>query len=335
MKNNLKRGNPREKQSSDFVQITSDSKNQNSGVEFYRSGSEKDYDVTTVGRVRRQTRSDRRRAETKQRRQETKAGVRKKKPINKTKVIISVVIVLIIAAVGAYFGIQASGALNIETVEYVGARHLTEAECEALSPSPVGQSLLTFDSSSIEKSFLRDSWVESVTFERDFPHNLKIVIHEKEIGAVVDFTVGSKQTSQSWIVTLDGTWIMAIPDSGSELASSISPNIYTDAENAVHITDCPNGISPEIGGKCTDQTVLNALSILSGFTTDLGSQVKSISAGSVSATTLKLSSNIEVAFGAADQIREKERIVKEIIEQNDKVVYINVRTVDRPTWRAA
>lgn len=335
MKNNLKKGNPRTGKKKDLDQGSGRPESLTSGVEFYRSGSEKDYDVTTVGKIRKQSKSDRRRAQTKKRRQDSKSGSRRKKSVNKSKVALSIAVILVFSLIAAFFGVQVSGVLNIESVEYVGARHLTEAECEALAPSPVGQSLLTFDSGSIESGFLRDSWVESVSFERSFPNHLKIVIHEKDIGAVVDFAVGAKQTSQSWFITLDGTWIMAIPDASSELASSLSPNIYTDSENAVHITDCPNGISPEMGGKCSDQTVLNALSILSGFTTDLGSQVKSISSSSVSATTLKLSNNIEVAFGAADQIREKERIVKEIMEQNDKVVYINVRTVDRPTWRAA
>lgn len=292
--------------------------------------------VTTVGKVRKQTSIDKKRARAKKRRADIKAGVKRpKKHISKVRVLAIVVILLAVAGCGGFVAVQTTGVLNIKNVEYVGADHLTQAECEALAEKPIGQSLLTFDSAKIETGMTRTSWVESVSFERVFPDTLKIHVKERKIGAVVDFTSGSQQIAQSWIITLDGMWIMAIPDKDSDTGKLISQNIYTDAESAVHITDCPNGIAPQIGGTCTDSTVLNALSILNGMTTSLKDQVQTISVSSISATTIKLSSNIEIAFGQADQIREKERIVKEIIEQNSKVVYINVRTVDRPTWRAA
>ncbi|MDO4842212.1 MAG: FtsQ-type POTRA domain-containing protein, partial [Phoenicibacter congonensis] len=225
--------------------------------------------------------------------------------------------------------------LKITEVEYVGTDHLTEAECKALAPSPEGQNLLTFDAGKIESGFKRDSWVESVSFNRVFPNKLQIVVKERKIGAVVEFNSGANQIAQSWIITLDGMWIMAIPNQDSDTGKQISQNIYTDADSAVHIKDCPNGIAPEIGGKCSDETVLNALAILNGFSTDLKDQVKSISASNINATTLRLTNNIEIAFGSAENVRDKERIAKGIMEENDKVVYINVRSTDRPTWRSA
>ena len=52
------------------------------------------------------------------------------------------------------------------------------------------------------------------------------------------------------------------------------------------------------------------------------------------ATTLTLDDDVEIAFGKAENIRDKERVVLKIMEENPTVVYINVRVVDRPTWRA-
>ena len=220
-------------------------------------------------------------------------------------------------------------------MEYVGADHLTQAECEALAPSPEGQNLITFDKNSISQGFLRDSWVEKISFNRVFPHKLQIKIHEKKIGAVVEFSSGANQTSQNWIITLDGTWIMGVPKQDSEVGQTISQNIFTDADAAVRIKDCPNGIAPEMGKACTDETVLNALKILNEFSTDLKDEVQSITASNINATTLQLKNNVEIAFGSAENVREKERIAKEIMSQNDKVVYVNVRSIDRPTWRSA
>lgn len=260
---------------------------------------------------------------------------REKRRSIKKKVFIAFVALLFAGAVAGIVYLLNSDAIEIQEVEYVGAEHLTQAECEALAPSPEGQNLLTFNGDAISQGFLRDSWVESVSFNRIFPHKLQIEIHEKKIGAVVEFNSGANQTSQSWIITLDGTWIMGVPKQDSDVGKSISQNIFTDADSAVHIKDCPNGIAPEMGKTCTDETVLNALKILNEFSTDLKDEVQSITASNINATTLQLKNNVEIAFGSAENVREKERIAKEIMSQNDKVVYVNVRSIDRPTWRSA
>ena len=251
------------------------------------------------------------------------------------KVIVALLVLFVAGIIGGGVYLLTSDTLEIREVEYVGADHLTQAECEALAPSPEGQNLITFDGNTITQGFLRDSWVEKVSFNRVFPHKLQIQITEKKIGAVVEFNSGANQTSQSWIITLDGTWIMGVPKQDSDVGKTISQSIFTDANNAVHIKDCPNGIAPEMGKACTDETVLNALKILNEFSTDLKDEVQSITASNINATTLQLKNNVEIAFGSADNVREKERIAKEIMSQNDKVVYVNVRSIDRPTWRSA
>ena len=50
---------------------------------------------------------------------------------------------------------------------------------------------------------------------------------------------------------------------------------------------------------------------------------------------ITLESGVEIAFGPAQSIREKERVCLQILNDNPgKVAYINVRVVDRPTWRS-
>ena len=51
--------------------------------------------------------------------------------------------------------------------------------------------------------------------------------------------------------------------------------------------------------------------------------------------TLVLENGVEVAFGDAEDIRDKERVINEILGENpDGVSYINVRMVETPTWRS-
>ena len=101
------------------------------------------------------------------------------------------------------------------------------------------------------------------------------------------------------------------------------------------IRDRPYGTSPETGAFCTDENVNNALDIVAGMTTSLADQVVLVKATDAESTKLTLDNGVEIAFGKAEDIREKERVCLEIMEQNPgSVAYINVRVVDRPTWRA-
>ncbi|MBQ3106653.1 MAG: cell division protein FtsQ/DivIB, partial [Eggerthellaceae bacterium] len=127
----------------------------------------------------------------------------------------------------------------------------------------------------------------------------------------------------------------AIPDRESEIGQMISPQIYESADAVLHITDVPYGIVPEMGTYCADANVNNALAIVAGMTTSLADQVVIVSATDAESTKLTLENGVEIAFGEAEHIREKERVCLEIMEQNPgTVAYINVRVVDRPTWRS-
>ena len=249
---------------------------------------------------------------------------------------IAIVMVLIACLVGGGVVLYFSDAFHIEEVEVEGVSHLTASEMEVLANVPSSTTLLRVDTATIESNLLRDAWVQSASIERIFPNTLKITITERTIAAVVEVPTSNAVTTQEWAIASDGTWLMAIPSQDSELGQSISQQIYTDAENALHITDVPYGTTPEIGSVCKDDNVNNALSIVSGMTTELADQVVQVKATDAESTLLTLESGVEIAFGKAENIRDKERVCLEILSENpDTVAYINVRTVDRPTWRAA
>ena len=228
-----------------------------------------------------------------------------------------------------------SSAFAIKGVQVTGADHLTESDMNALAPIPEGATLFNLDTELLERSILRDAWVQDVTIKRKFPSTIEIVITERQIGAVVEVSSSDAKTTQPWAISSDGMWLMAIPDPESEIGQAISPKIYEDADNALHIKDVPYGIVPEMGAYCTDDNVNNALSIVDGMTTSLAEQVQEVSATDAESTLLTLKNGVQIAFGTAENIRDKERICLEILEQNpDRVAYINVRVADRPTWRS-
>lgn len=250
------------------------------------------------------------------------------------KAIIAVIVVAVLG-VGTYAGLYFSPVFTIEEVTVTGADHLTSEEMAVLAAVPQGTTLLNVDAGAIEDSVVRDSWVADVEVRRLFPSTLEIVVTERAIAAVVDVVADNAKTTQHWAIASDGMWLMEIPDQDSELGQSISPQIYEDAANVLHIKDVPFGLTPEVGTYCTDDNVNNALAILDGLSTDLADQVKTVSATDAASTQLTLDNGIEIAFGTADDIRDKERICLKIMEEHPgKVAYINVRVVDRPTWRA-
>lgn len=244
-------------------------------------------------------------------------------------------VVLVCAFVVGGLVLANSSFFKVSNVEVSGAEHLTDAELAALAPIPEGTALFSVDTETLEKSIERDAWVEDAQVKRKFPSTVEIVITEREIGAVVEVTSADAKTVQPWAIASDGMWLMAIPDQESEIGQMISPQIYESADSVLHITDVPYGIVPEMGTYCTDDNVNNALAIVAGMTTDLADRVRVVSATDAESTLLTLDSGVEIAFGTAEDIRDKERICLELMEQYPgQVAYINVRVPDRPTWRS-
>lgn len=263
------------------------------------------------------------------------AAERAKKSSRVPLIVIGSIVCVVVIAIVALFLMSKTDVLEIDNIDIKGAEHLTDQELNALASVPQGATLLNVDADSIIKSLMRDSWVQSVDVNRVFPSTLEIVIHEREVGAIVEVPSGNTQTIQNWLLSRDRVWLMALPNKDSEVGSQISERIYEDAESALHITDITYGVHPEMGYECTDEPIVNAISILTGLTTELADQIKTVKAKDVESTTLILDSNVEIAIGSADNIREKELICLDIMEKNPKVVYINVRVVDRPTWKSA
>lgn len=242
---------------------------------------------------------------------------------------------IIVALIGGWAALYNSPAFTIQNVEVEGVEHLTADEMSQLANVPTDTTLLRVDTETIRNRLKQTAWVEDVTVTRKFPDTIKITVTEREIEAIVEIPNRSGSSTKKWAIAKDHIWLMPIPEPGSEAAKTTSEKIYEDAEAALHITDVPYGTVAEIGQPCQDSNVNNALDIISGMTTDLANHVETVSAAGPAETTLLLDSGVEIAFGKAENIRDKERVILQILEENpDSVAYINVRLVETPTWRS-
>lgn len=245
-------------------------------------------------------------------------------------VVASLVVALVIAAIAVYN----SNLFAVENITVSGVEHLTTDDMTAMANIPTNTTLLRVDAAGIRERLLQNAWVANAKVKRIFPNTLELALTERSIAAVVDVPTEDAKSVKRWAIASDHTWLMPIPAQDSEAGQKTSPKVYEDAAAVLSITNVPYGTKAEIGKPCTDGNVNNALDIVASMTTELSGRVTKVSATDAEGTTLTLDSNVEIAFGKADNIRDKERVVLKIMEENPTVVYINVRVVDRPTWRA-
>ena len=245
------------------------------------------------------------------------------------------IIGVVVALLAGWAFLYNSSAFSITNVEVHGVEHLTSDEMAQLANVPADATLLRVDTATIESRIEKNAWVADADVKVAFPDTLQINVTERPIFAVVEILTGSSATVKQWLIAEDHVWLMPIPDASSDAAKTTSSKVYDDASSALHIKDVPFGTKAAIGEVCSDANVNNALDILSGLTTELSDRVVSVSASGTAETTLILDNGVEVAFGKAEDIRDKERVVLQILSENeDNVSYINVRIVDNPTWRS-
>lgn len=242
---------------------------------------------------------------------------------------------LIAALVVGYIAAYNSSLFTIEEVSVKGVEHLTATDLQNLAGVEQGNTLLRVDTESIRKALMVDAWVQDVKVNRIFPHTLELDVTERTITAVVKVPSQDGSTTVNWAIASDGMWLMPIPEKGTDAAKLVTDKVYEDADKALVISDVPYSTKPEVGTYCSDANVNNALAIVAGLTTELADKVVAVKAAEAESTTVTIKDGPDIVFGTPDNLREKERVCLQIMEQHpDGVSYINVRSVDRPTYRA-
>jgi cell division septal protein FtsQ len=127
-------------------------------------------------------------------------------------------------------------------------------------------------------------------------------------------------------------------DSGAGTEPSVFAGVQMNASELAalpSVRDVSRSIAPQIGASVEDEGVLNALAIVTAFTPDMLSRIRSISAPDRVKTMITLTNNVEVAFGAAEDVAAKEQVILSLLSEHEgTLTYINVRVADRATYRA-
>lgn len=216
--------------------------------------------------------------------------------------------------VAGIVSIYRSDVFLVEQVEVAGNQHLTADEVQSIAAMPEGATLLRFPGTLMKERLEADPWIESATVTRDFPDTLAIRVVERIPVALVD-----RGDATFWLVDGDGYMI-----------TESAP----DTETAMIVIRDVTGLDPQPGMRTLSEPLLNALAVWAGMSDELRTRVRAISAASIDKTALITTDDIEIFVGSAEDMETKDAVARRILEEEaGKVVYINVRTVDRPTWR--
>lgn len=252
-------------------------------------------------------------------------------PIRAIIVSLVVVAVLLVVALVAFVIASSTPMFTIASIDAESTEHLTADNIAKLANVEEGTTLLNFDEKVITENLRRNPWVGNVTFVREFPDRLKIVVTEREVDCVVKMSTGSV----CWCLSDDNVWIEPINltvldgQSADDVALSLAQDM-----GALLINDVPASMSPSAGSAATDEVIKAIASYREQFSEDFSKQIACFSAASVESIACTLKNGIEVSLGAPTNIDVKESVISEILAKHpNQVTYINVRVPAQPSYR--
>lgn len=238
-----------------------------------------------------------------------------------------VVIVLALVVLIGYLVLRNSSLLAITQVEIVPSEHVTEADINNLITVPEGSTLLNLDEKPIEEALRKNPWVASATFEKEFPHTLRIGVVERQPDALVVMASGSL----AWYLGKGDVWVEPVRLTASEDESVSDAALRIAQERGcLLITDVPATVDPAAGSVATDETIKAVDTFRNTLSYDFLSQVASFSAPSPENISVVLKSGVTISLGSATSIPDKEAVASQVLaDYPGEVTYINVRIPTR------
>ena len=238
---------------------------------------------------------------------------RRSERVRRARLRLALVVIALITLVAGGVAIHRSQLFDVRTIEVLGASHSTPDAVILTAAVPDDATLLRFPAAAIKERILADPWIADATITRDFPHTLRIRLTERAAQAAVDTGAGLFVVDAAGVVlgehSLEETMTLAV------------------------IRDVP-GLDLKVGRTSTSEVLGNALAVLGGIGTELGSRVRALTAPSIDETMLITTDNVEILIGEAIQMEKKRLIVEQILrEQAGTVVFIDVRSTERPVSR--
>ncbi len=254
-----------------------------------------------------------------------------KESMRKFLIILFSVIGLFAVGVVTYIILSYTDTFHIEKVNVEPTAHLTQEELDKIVVLEPDATLLNVDTTKIVDELKKNPWVDSVEVHKQFPDTLEIVVSERQVFALT--LIGPENVA--WYIGADFHWIepAKIETEKDEAVREAALQIAKDSEYYL-IYDLSADINPEPGALVEVPVLQDVQKIVNGLSDPLKAQVLAFSAPARDSITLRLLNGIEIAFGSADDISTKEKVINAILDKHEnQVTYINVRNPAKPTYR--
>ncbi|MCL2818742.1 MAG: FtsQ-type POTRA domain-containing protein [Actinomycetia bacterium] len=250
----------------------------------------------------------------------------------RTVVVIIVTGIILAALLGSVVAFLRSPYFAIDDYTVKGTNYLTSSNVLSYIETDEQTSLLALDAAQLEESLLVNPWVLEATINKKIPSTLEVVIVERKPAGIV-----SMVNKESWLVSEDGIWLGQVIRDGESIAAvdpaGEHPDITLDESVLIVIED----ISPTentFGTPVQSEEVINAIEVLQGLDSGLREQVQTLSAPEIPLTKIITQEHVEILVGSSKDIAEKSKIALALLKEHEgKVTLIDVRSVDKPTWR--
>ena len=254
-----------------------------------------------------------------------------KEGMRKFLVILFSVIGLFAVGLVTFLILSYTSTFKIEQVVAEPTEHLPQDELDKIVVIDPDATLLNVDTTKLEEELKKNPWVESVDISRQFPDTLHISITERKVFAMT--LIGPENAA--WYIGADFHWIepAKIETEKDEAVREAALQMAKNGEYYL-IYDLSADINPEAGTLVEVPILQDVHKIADGLSDPLKAEVLAFSAPARDSISLRLQNGIEIAFGSADDISSKEKVINAIMQKHEnQVTYINVRNPAKPTYR--
>lgn len=210
--------------------------------------------------------------------------------------------VLVVGAIG--FGVYAlwfSSWLRVEGVEVVGADQLSEEEVLAAAEVPTGEPLVSTDLDAIEVRIRSLATVRTVDVARQWPHEVRIEITEREPIAVVD----------------RGDTLTQLDEEGVTFG---------------RVAQVPEGLPlVEVGPEADTDALAEAAGVVAALSSEVAVLVDHVEVETVDLIRLELNDGRVVRWGSAERSEEKAEVLLGLLEARPGAETYDVSVPGLPT----
>ena len=209
----------------------------------------------------------------------------------------------------AYVGARETSIFSLRTIELTGSPPRVAAHVRRALRPLEGKSLLALHAADIERRLDRLPDVAGVSYDRDFPHTLRLRVTPAHSIAV------ARRGPESWIVSSDGRVVRT----AGPFAAPRLPRVWL-----------PRTADVEVGATLADPNAARALATLtSARSAGFGARMTAVRA-SDDELTLVLASGLEVRLGSGTALRLKLAVVRRILPLVSEAGYLDVSVPERP-----